>query len=85
MAVSFAYTYLLLMAIVIAYYCGIARVGGNFIESAFTGCAELPGVSAPVFLALSWLAERRDRRWPTDRIMSACGRPGAGLPTAPGT
>ena len=35
--------YLLLMAVVIAYYYGVARVGGDFIQSAFTGTALLIG------------------------------------------
>jgi hypothetical protein len=54
--------YLLLMLMVIGYYYGVARVGGAFIESAFTGCAMLIGVAAPVFAALSWLTERRRQR-----------------------
>ena len=32
-----------LMAVVIAYYYGVARVGGDFIQSAFTGTALLIG------------------------------------------
>lgn len=55
--------YLLLMVIVLIYYYGVARVGGNFIESAFTGCAMLVGLSAPVFAAASWLAERKGWRF----------------------
>ena len=62
LAATFAGGYLLLMAVVIAYYLGVARVSGNFLESAFTGCALLLGLSSPVFLAASWLAERRDHR-----------------------
>jgi hypothetical protein len=54
----------LLMAVVILYYYGVARVAGNFLVSAFTGCAVLIGLSAPVFAAASWLAERRARRGP---------------------
>jgi hypothetical protein len=54
--------YLLLMAVVLLYYYGVARVGGRFLESAFSGCALLVGLSTPVFLAASWLAERRDQR-----------------------
>ena len=51
--------YLLLMAVVIGYYFGVAHVGGQFLKSAFTGTALLAGVAAPVFAAASWLAERR--------------------------
>lgn len=54
--------YLLLMAVIIAYYYGVARVAGNFVHSAFTGCALLIGLAAPVFIALSWLAERKGWR-----------------------
>jgi hypothetical protein len=54
--------YLLLMLMVIGYYNGVARVGGAFIASAFTGCAMLIGLAAPVFAALSWLTERRRQR-----------------------
>jgi hypothetical protein len=59
LGVTFVGGYLLLMVVVIAYYYGVARVSGNFIESAFTGCAMLIGLSVPVFLAATWLLERR--------------------------
>jgi hypothetical protein len=59
--------YLLLMAVVILYYYGVARVGGAFIVSAFTGCALLIALATPVFALASWLAERR-------RARSASGR-----------
>ncbi len=54
--------YLLLMLVVIGYYYGVARVGGAFIKSAFTGCAMLIGLATPVFAAFSWLTERRGQR-----------------------
>ncbi len=73
---TFADGYVVLMAVVIAYYYGVARVSGNFLESAFTGCALPLGLSSPVFLAASWLAERRDRRRSArGRIFPAPGRP----------
>jgi hypothetical protein len=53
--------YLLLMAVIVAYYFGVARVGPGFLESAVSGTALLLGLSAPVFLALSWLTDRRRR------------------------
>jgi hypothetical protein len=59
--------YLLLMAVVILYYYGVARVGGAFIVSAFTGCALLIALSTPVFALASWLTERRRARSPADR------------------
>jgi Family of unknown function (DUF6256) len=55
--------YLLLMIIIILYYYLVAPVAGNFVRSAFTGCALLTGLSLPVFLALSWLAERKGWRF----------------------
>ncbi len=54
--------YLLLMAVVVGYYFGVARVGPGFLESAATGTALLVGLAAPVFAAASWLAERPRRR-----------------------
>ncbi len=54
--------YLLLMAVVVAYYYGVARVAGDFITSAFTGTAMLIGLALPQWGAASWLAERRRRR-----------------------
>ena len=53
--------YLLLMAVVVAYYFGVARVGPGFLESAVTGTALLLALAAPVFVGLSWLADRRRR------------------------
>jgi hypothetical protein len=50
--------YLLLMIVVVLYYYLVARVGGAFIESAFTGGVLLIGLAAPVFAAASWLTER---------------------------
>jgi hypothetical protein len=53
--------YVLLIAVIVAYYFGVARVGSGFLESALTGTALLVGLATPVFVALSWLAERRGR------------------------
>jgi hypothetical protein len=47
--------YLLLMAVDVLYYYGVARVAGQFIESAFTGGLLLIGLSLPLFGAASWL------------------------------
>ena len=54
--------YLLLMAVVIAYYYGVARVASDFIKSAFTGTAMLIGIALPLWGAASWLTERRRQR-----------------------
>lgn len=56
--------YLLLMAVVVGYCQGVARVGDRFLASAFTGCALLIGTTLPIFLTASWLAERRRTRAP---------------------
>jgi hypothetical protein len=54
--------YLLLMVVIIGYYNLVAPVAGNFVESAFSGCAMLIGLTAPVWIALSWLTERKGWR-----------------------
>jgi len=56
--------YLLLMVVIIAYYVGIGvpRSAGTFVPSAFSGCAMLIGLAAPVFAGLSWLAARKGWR-----------------------
>lgn len=54
--------YLLLMAVVVLYYFGVAREGSDFLLSAFTGCLLLLGISLPLFLAASWLTQRRQQR-----------------------
>lgn len=74
MAELFAGGYFLLMAVIVAYYFGLVRLGGHFIESGFSGCAELLGIAAPVFLALSWLDSRRARH--RTGKGSAAGDPG---------
>jgi Family of unknown function (DUF6256) len=78
LATTFTGGYLVLMAVVVAYYFGVARVGGNFLESAVTGCALLLGLSAPLFLAASWLADWRDRR----RVGRGRHPPASGPPRA---
>ena len=50
------------MAVVIAYYYGVARVAGDFITSAFTGTAMLIGIALPLWGTASWLTERRRQR-----------------------
>ncbi|MGO8957749.1 MAG: DUF6256 family protein [Streptosporangiaceae bacterium] len=52
--------YLLLMAVVIGYYYGVARVGSNFLDSAFSGSALLLAVVVPVFAGASALSWRRE-------------------------
>ncbi len=75
------------MAIVILYYYGVARVGGAFIVSAFTGCALLIALSTPVFALASWLTERRRARarpgTPAGGARPGSGPGSAGAPPAP--
>ncbi len=54
--------YLLLLAVVVAYYYGIARVGGAFLYSAVTGTALLIGLTMPIFAALSWITAKAHGR-----------------------
>jgi 4-amino-4-deoxy-L-arabinose transferase-like glycosyltransferase len=53
--------YLLLMAIVVLYYYGVARVGSDFLLSAVTGSLLLLGIALPLFFVASWLTRRRKR------------------------
>jgi hypothetical protein len=62
LAATAAGGYVMLVAVVILYYYGVARAGSRLVESAISGCALLLGLSVPVFLAASWLAERRSHR-----------------------
>jgi Family of unknown function (DUF6256) len=61
--------YLLLVAVVVGYYYGVARVGGSFLASAITGSLLLLGISLPVFMVASWLTQRpfRGLSWPPFR------------------
>ncbi len=54
--------YVLLMAVVVLYYYGVARVAGQFLASAFTGSALLLALALPLFAAASWLVQRRRGR-----------------------
>jgi hypothetical protein len=81
--------YLTLMAIVISYYYGVARVASQFLQSAFTGCALLLAITLPVFGAASWLADRRQQRAgpsaPGPAAPGASATPGAAAPGATAT
>jgi hypothetical protein len=67
LAVTVLGGYLMLMAVAVGYYQGVARVGGHFVASAFTGCAALIGIALPVFLLASYLTVRRKGRTNTPR------------------
>jgi len=54
--------YILLMAVLVAFYYGVTRVAGHFLESAFTGCLALLAIALPVFAIASRAAEIRRRR-----------------------
>ncbi len=75
--------YLLLMLAVIGYYYGVARVGGAFIKSAFTGCAMLIGLAVPVFAALSWLSWRRQHPGRPQRPRRPRREPAGPVPAPP--
>ncbi|MFJ8535439.1 DUF6256 family protein [Streptomyces sp. NPDC093591] len=53
--------YLVLMAVVVSWYQGIAQLGGGFLLSAVTGAALLIGITLPLFFLASWAASRRRR------------------------
>ncbi len=55
--------YLVLAGVVVLYYYFVARLGGNFLDSEFSGSAVLLGVAFPIFFAASLLSRhRRGRR-----------------------
>ncbi|WP_326599321.1 DUF6256 family protein [Streptomyces sp. NBC_01803] len=83
--------YLVLMAVVVGYYYGVARVSGGFLMSACTGSALLVGLTLPLYLVVSWLVERRRPGGPASPSGSPPGSPpghgsaaGAGPPRARG-
>jgi hypothetical protein len=55
--------YLLLAGVVVLYYYFVARLGGNFLDSEFSGSAILLAIAFPIFFAGSLLNQhRRGRR-----------------------
>lgn len=54
--------YVLLMVVVVGYYEGVARLGGDFLSAAFTGNLLVLGMTVPVYLAASWVVVRLLRR-----------------------
>ena len=75
---------LLLAAVVVLYYYGVARVASNFLDSEFTGSAALLGISLPLFLALSWVTERRRRARPPSGGRETAESAGPREPAGPG-
>jgi Family of unknown function (DUF6256) len=55
---------------VVLYYYGVAKVGGSFLDSEFSGSALLLAISLPVFFLASWLTQR----WLTQRKRDRPGR-----------
>jgi hypothetical protein len=53
--------YLMLMAVVVGWYEGFARLGDRFLLSAVTGTAQLVGICLPVFFLASWAVSRPAR------------------------
>ena len=58
--------YLVLAAVVVLYYRLVARVGGDFLDSEFSGAGLLLAIALPVYLAATWIWHRhfRPRRRP---------------------
>ncbi|WP_455568629.1 DUF6256 family protein [Streptomyces inhibens] len=54
--------YVLLMAVAVGYYRGVARAGPQFLASAFTGAATLIGITLPLFFIASWMVVAVRRR-----------------------
>jgi Family of unknown function (DUF6256) len=54
--------YLLLMAVDLIYYYGVAKIRGQFIESGFTGGLTLMAIALPLWGLASWLSLRRRSR-----------------------
>ncbi|WP_147264777.1 DUF6256 family protein [Streptomyces sp. NBRC 110611] len=54
--------YVLLMAVSVGYYRGVARVAPQFLASAFTGAATLIGITLPLFFIASWVVMAVRRR-----------------------
>ncbi len=50
--------YVVLAAVVVLYYYFVAREGGNFLDSEFTGAALLLAIAFPIYLGGSWLFQR---------------------------
>jgi hypothetical protein len=59
--------YVLLVAVVVLYYYGVAKVGSNFLDSAVSGSALLLAIALPLFIAASWLNQRAATRRLTQR------------------
>jgi hypothetical protein len=54
--------YLLLAGVVVLYYYFVARVGGSFLDSEFSGSAILLAIAFPIYAAASWLRQHRQAR-----------------------
>lgn len=51
--------YLLLATVVVLYYYFVAKVASNFLHSEFSGAAVLLAIALPIYLAATWLRQRR--------------------------
>lgn len=54
--------YLLLAGVVVLYYYFVARLGGNFLDSEFSGSAILLAIAFPIYFAASVFRQHRRRR-----------------------
>jgi hypothetical protein len=51
--------YLLLAVVVVLYYYFVARVASNFLDSEFSGAAVLLAMALPIYVAATWVRQRR--------------------------
>jgi hypothetical protein len=51
--------YLLLAVVVVLYYYFVAKVASNFLDSEFSGAAVLLAIALPIYLAATWIRQRR--------------------------
>jgi Family of unknown function (DUF6256) len=68
--------YVVLMAVLVAFYYGVSRVAGHFLQSGFTGCAMLLALAFPLFAIASRAAELRRRRSGRSGRSDQAGRSG---------
>jgi RsiW-degrading membrane proteinase PrsW (M82 family) len=69
--------YLLLATVVVLYYFLVAKVGSNFLDSEFTGSALLLAIALPIYLAATWLRQRRAASRGDSPENNGNGQPGA--------
>jgi hypothetical protein len=69
--------YLLLAVVVVLYYYFVAKVGSNFLDSEFSGAGLLLAIALPIYLAATWLRQRRSASRGASAEDKGNGQPGA--------